>query len=76
MLEQRPCQPAFSFANNDLQNNDPPGWGDVNCQLVTVIRCLRQRQTALGMLLELLTEPARRGLTRDARLQPVQPPPR
>ena len=76
MLEQRPCQTVFSFLNKELQTNDPPGKGDVNCQIVTGSRRLRHRQTALGILLELPTEPARRGLTRDVRLQSVQPPPR
>ena len=63
------------FENNDLCRTSVSPAGDANCQVVTVARRLRQRQTTLGLLLELATEPARGGLTRDTRLEPVELPP-
>ena len=74
VLEQSPCQTAFGLQNNDLRGVGPSPRGDADCQVMTVGCRLRQRQTALGMLLELPAEPLRGGLTRDARLQPVERP--
>ena len=75
MLEQRPCQEAFALQNNHLRACARPKQGDGNCQVVTAARRLRHQQAALGMLFELAAEPASGGLTRNAGLQPVQPPP-
>lgn len=75
VLEQSPCQTIFILQNKDLCRNEPSLTSDANCQVVTVGRRLRQRQTTLPMLLELPAELAGRGLTRDARVQPVKLPP-
>lgn len=75
-IEQTPCQSRLSIENKDLDHLPEDGTGDVNCQVVTDARRLRHQQARLGMLLELVAEPPRRGLIRNARLQPVQLPAR
>ena len=73
-MEQSPCQPRLSIENKDLGHSSQDGECDANCQVVTDARRLRHQQAPLGTLLELVTEPPRRGLIRNARLQPVELP--
>src|SRR5581483_5344228 len=54
--EQRLCQTSFSIENNELCADLGRSRGVADCQVVTVARRLRHRQTALGMLLELVAE--------------------
>lgn len=74
-MQQSPCQPRLSIENKDLGHSTKDEECDANCQVVTDARRLRHLQASLGVLLELVAEPPRRGLIRNARLQPVQLPP-